>query len=185
MKLKGLTEISTNKREYSRISTLLPFGVRVVPPEEEGLYRAKLYGEPIYSELSTLPEVGDAHLSIWLKTINAKLDAIMRMLAIYQEGFQALPTKPVTLSGNGMDYLSEASIPEGSLLEIKMILFSLPPVAVQIYGQVLSCTAKQEQNRIGLKFLDMDDHVRDEIVRFVFEREREALRAKRGEKDYP
>jgi hypothetical protein len=30
----------------------------------------------------------------------------------------------------------------------------------------------------------MDDHIRNEIVRFVFEKERELLRAKRGETDF-
>jgi len=173
-----------NKRDFSRVSTLLPFGLRITSPEEHDTFRAKLYGEAIYSELSTLPEIGDAHLSVWLKTLNAKLDAVMRMIALYQGGFQSLPLKPVTISAGGMDFLHEADIPLGSILEIKVILFSLPPVAVQLYGKVLSSGPQNDQFRIALKFLVMDEHIRNEIVRFVFEKEREILRAKRGEKDF-
>jgi len=173
-----------NRREFSRVSTLLPFGLRIISPEERNTSRAKLYGEAIYSELSTLPEIGDAHLSVWLKTLNAKLDAVMRMIAIYQGGFQSLPLKAVTISAGGMDFLFETDFPLGSVLEVKIILFSLPPVAVQLYGEVLSSRPQNGQFRIALKFLGMDEHIRNEIVRFVFEKEREILRAKRGEKDY-
>lgn len=172
-----------NKREFSRVTTLLPFSARVLPPEEQDVSRAQLFGEAIYSELSTLPEIGDAHLSVWLKTINAKLDAVMRMIAIYQGGFQSLPLKSVTISANGMDFPFDTDIPVAGIVEVKVILFSLPPVAVQLYGKVLSASKNHSQYRIALKFLDMDDHIRNEIVRLVFEKEREFLRAKRGEKD--
>lgn len=183
MKSTSSVQSSRNKREFSRVATLLPFSSRVISQEERHISQSKLFGEPIYSELSTLPEIGDAHLSIWLKTINAKLDAVMRMIAIYQGGFESLPLKSVTISANGMDYISDTDTPKGGIMEIKVILFSLPPVAIQIYGEVLSAIKIRDQFRIALKFLPMDDHIRNEIVRFVFEKEREILRGKRGEKD--
>ncbi len=180
MKMQNQQEASANKREFSRVQTMLPFSSRVLPSEERPVPVAKLFGEPIYSELSTLPEIGDAHLSVWLKTINAKLDAVMRMIAIYQGGFEALPSKPMTISANGMDFLSDTDVTIGAIMEVKIILFSLPPVAVQLYGEVLSSSKSENQHRIAVKFLNMDDHIRNEIVRFVFEKEREILRAKRG-----
>lgn len=184
MKKEDQEQTPANKREFSRVTTMLPFSTRILSPDEQPVPSAKLFGEAIYSELSTLPEIGDAHLSVWLKTINAKLDAVMRMIAIYQGGFEALPSKPVTISANGMDFLFDSDIATGTFMEVKIILFSLPPVAVQIYGEVLSSGKSEEQYRIALKFLSMDDHIRNEIVRFVFEKEREILRAKRGEKDF-
>lgn len=180
MKKQSQKEASANKRAFSRVHTMLPFSSRVLSSEERPVPTAKLFGEPIYSELSTLPEIGDAHLSVWLKTINAKLDAVMRMIAVYQGGFEALPSKPVTISANGMDFLSDAVMAVGAIVEVKIILFSLPPVAVRLYGQVLSAAKSENEYRVALKFLDMDDHIRNEIVRFVFEKEREILRAKRG-----
>jgi hypothetical protein len=184
MKIQSHEQTSMNKRAFSRVTALLPFSARILPPEERTVSGAKLFGEPIYSELSTLPEIGDAHLSVWLKTINAKLDAVMRMIAIYQGGFESLPSKSVTISASGMDFLSDTDIPAGGIMEMKVILFSLPPVAVQLYGEVLTAKKSHGQYRIALKFLAMDDHIRNEIVRFVFEKEREILRAKRGEKDF-
>jgi hypothetical protein len=181
MESKLQERTATNKREYSRVAALLPFSARIITPEEQTVSRAKLFGEPIYSELSTLPEIGDAHLSVWLKTINAKLDALMRMMAIYQGGFQSLPVKAITISANGLDYPDADVVPVGSVLEMKIILFSLPPVAVQLYGEVISSRKRHEQYRIAVKFQGMDEHIRNEIVRFVFEKEREILRTKRGE----
>jgi c-di-GMP-binding flagellar brake protein YcgR len=83
-----------------------------------------------------------------------------------------------------MDFFSDIDIPKGGIVEIKVILFSLPPVAIQIYGEVLKASKIRDQFRVALKFLPMDDHIRNEIVRFVFEKEREILREKRGEKDF-
>jgi hypothetical protein len=185
MKLNSHKQTAMNKREFSRVAALLPFSSRLIPAEERDVSRAKLFGEAIYSELSTLPEIGDAHLSVWLKTINAKLDAVMRMIAIYQGGFESLPLKSVTISANGMDFLSDMDIPTGGIVEVKVILFSLPPVAVQLYGEVLASSKSHGQYRIALKFLAMDDHIRNEIVRFVFEKEREILRAKREGMENP
>ncbi|MDX9746045.1 MAG: PilZ domain-containing protein [Syntrophales bacterium] len=184
MRTENKRQGEDNKREYSRVYAMLPFASRICSPEEQPLPQAKLFGEPLYSEFSTLPEIGDAHLSVWLKTINTKLDAIMRMIAIYQGGFEALPSKPVTISANGMDFFADADAAVGTLMEVKIILFSLPPVAVQLYGEVRSSVKSGNQHRLALRFLDMDDHIRNEIVRFVFEKEREILRAKRGEKEF-
>jgi len=171
-------------REFSRIATLLPLAVRVVPPEECDLSRAKIFGEAIYSEYSTLPEISDTHLSMWLKTINAKLDAILNILTFSQAGFSSLVSHSVTISASGMAFLLEEDIPVDACVEMKMLLFSLSPVAVQVYGKVLTVKKQDSRYRVAVKFSSMDDHVRDEIVRFVFEKEREILREKKGEKGY-
>lgn len=175
---------SINNREFSRIATLLPLAVRVISPEEWEISHAKLFGEAIYSEYSSLPEISDAHLSAWLKTINAKLDTIMNILTFSQAGFDSLVPHSATISASGMAFLMEEDIPVDACVEMKVLLFSLPPVAVQVYGKVLTVEKRDNRYRIAVKFSPMDDQIRDEIVRFVFEKEREILRGKKGEKDY-
>jgi hypothetical protein len=184
MSYGGTENGSAENREFSRITTLLPFTVRVISPEEWGISRARLFGDAIYSEYSTLPEISDAHLSVWLKTINAKLDTILNILTLSQAGFDSLPPHSATVSASGMAFFLEDDIPADTYVEIKMLLFSLSPVAMQIYGKVLAAKKKNDQYRIAVKFSPMDDQIRDEIVRFVFEKEREILREKKGENSY-
>jgi len=175
---------SVKNREFSRITTHLPLAVRVISPEEWAVSQARIFGEAIYSEQSTLPEINDTHLSVWLKTINAKLDTIMSILTFSQAGFDSLVPHSTTISANGMAFLLKDTIPVDACVEIKILLFSLATVAVQIYGKVLTVKEQESQYRIAVKFSSMDDQVRNEIVRFVFEKEREMLRERKGEKDY-
>ncbi|MDR2861744.1 MAG: PilZ domain-containing protein [Syntrophobacterales bacterium] len=175
---------SAKNREFSRITTLLPLAVRVISSEEWGISRARIFGEAIYSEYSTLPEISDTHLSMWLKTINAKLDTIMNILTLSQAGFDSLPPRSVTISASGMAFLQKDDIPADTCVEIKVLLFALSPVAAQIYGKVLTVKKQDDQYKIAVKFSPMDDQIRNEIVRFVFEKEREILREKKEEKGY-
>lgn len=175
---------SAKNREFSRITTFLPLAARVISLEEWEASRPKLFGDAIYSEHSTLPEIDDARLSIWLKTINAKLDAMMNIITLSQAGFDSLVPHYATISASGMAFLFAEDIPVDACMEIKILLFSLSPVAVKIYGKVLTVKKQNNQYKIAIKFSPMDDHIRDEIVRFVFEREREFLREKKGEKGY-
>jgi len=46
-------------------------------------------------------------------------------------------------------------------------------------GEVTSIKTKDGGSEVAVKFVLIDDEVRDEIVRFVFEKEREILRGKR------
>jgi len=52
-------------------------------------------------------------------------------------------------------------------------------VALYVYGEVVAADRRNDGYEIGLKFVAMDDEIRDEICRFVFERERQILREKR------
>jgi len=53
-------------------------------------------------------------------------------------------------------------------------------VALYVYGEVVAADRRNDSFEIGLKFVAMGDEIREEICRFVFERERQILREKRG-----
>jgi c-di-GMP-binding flagellar brake protein YcgR len=44
---------------------------------------------------------------------------------------------------------------------------------------VVNCEPKDKGYRVGLKFINIDEDVRDNIVKFVFHRQRQILRQKR------
>ncbi|MDI6727722.1 MAG: PilZ domain-containing protein [Thermodesulfovibrionales bacterium] len=166
-------------REFSRVDAHVPFAVRLVPPEERPNIKSKISGETILAEFQTLTDVEDKLLSDWLKMLNAKLDSIISMLTFQREGFGSLPFVQVNISGGGLGFNSKEKYNQGDVLEIKMLLPMMPPVALYIYGEVVKIEQQINSYAIAVKFIAMDEDIRDEIVKFVFRRQREMLREKR------
>jgi len=61
-----------------------------------------------------------------------------------------------------------------------MILPMHQPLALYVYAKVVNVDSRQDASILSVEFVMMDDMIRDELIRFVFEREREILREKRG-----
>jgi hypothetical protein len=172
-------ETETNRREYSRVYAYIPLAVRKVMPDEHAVVRARLAGDSVLPGSVIVPELGDRMLSEWLRMINGKVDSIIRMLTLQSEGFQCLPAKAVQISGSGLSFSSAEPFDPGDLLEMKMILTVGHPMAIFAYGEVIKAERQTSGHVVAVSFVKMDDPIRDEIVRFVFEREREILREKR------
>lgn len=166
-------------REFSRVDAHVPFAVRLVPPEERPNIKAKISGESILAEFQTLTEVEDKLLADWLKMLNAKLDAIINILTFQREGFSSLPFARVNISGGGLSFSAKERFNPGDVLEIKMMLPMLPPVALYLYGEVVKVERQIDCYITAVKFIAMDEDIRDEIVKFVFRKQRELLREKR------
>ncbi|MEQ8254255.1 MAG: PilZ domain-containing protein, partial [Smithellaceae bacterium] len=114
----------------------------------------------------------------WLKTINSKLNSIIRMMTMHHEGFDQLPLKKVNISGGGISFSADKPFSPGDIIEFKLILTMQYPLSLFLYGEVVENKHNPEHNT-SVHFIAIDDFVRDEIIRFVFEREREILREKR------
>ncbi len=171
------------RREFSRVNTWVPFEYRRVPKEEWGNLRSRFLGPATTREAPGPHESGNQPLVEYLKKLDMKLDLLIHMLAIQQEGFHDLPCRAVNISGGGIGFPTGEELTVGDVLEIKMLLSHPHPVAVYVYGKVAKCMRTGEGFYAGARFVWMDETVRDEIVRFVFERERELLREKRGNQE--
>jgi hypothetical protein len=170
-----------NAREFSRVEAVLPLAVRRLPGAASSRPVARISGASALADFRYAPTLDQGVLPEWLCLLSEKLDAIIRMLTLQQEGFHGLPETDVVLSGSGMRFASDERFAPGDLLELKMILPLAPPAALYVYAHVVSGDAPDDAaGHTAVKFLDMDDAVRDKVIRFVFEREREALREKRG-----
>jgi hypothetical protein len=168
-----------NKREYSRVDSYLPLEYRLIPKEKKDSYRARLAGETILAEFKELPHPDDQLIAKWLQNINAKLDEILRMLTIQHDGFHCLNLTKVNISGGGMSFNSEQNFAPGDILELKLMLLLQKPVAIFLYGEVLDIAKPNPEYNTSVQFINMDESIRDEIIRFVFETEREILRERR------
>lgn len=168
-----------NKREYSRVDAYLPLEFRKVSPEHKAGVRARLAGETILAEFKELPNPDDQLIAQWLQTINAKMDEILRLLTIQHDGFHCLSLTKVNISGGGMSLNTQQTFAPGDVLEVKVMLMLQKPLAVFLYGEVIDNDKPHPDYDTSIRFINMDEFVRDEIIRFVFETEREILREKR------
>ena len=175
-----LTEANENRREFSRVRACIPFSYQVIPDPSNHYMKSRTVNNTFISDFSAMPSVEDQRYGEWLKLINSKVDEIIRMLTLQREGFSTLPFKKITISGSGMGFQSPEPLPVGTIIEVRTVLTIQSAVALYIYGEILKTDPLETGYDIGFRFINMDDFVRNEIIRFVFEREREMIREKRG-----
>lgn len=166
-------------REFSRVDARIPLDVRVVPAEERKDIHSRIAGQTVMTEFQSLPDLEDRVLGDWLKMLNSKLDTLLNMLTFQREGLASLPFTPVNISAAGLGFISKQWYNKGDVLEMRMMLPMMPPVALYVYGDVVKVEKQVNVYNIAVKFIEMDDEIKDEIVKFVFKRQREMLRDKR------
>lgn len=168
-----------NKREYSRVDSHLPLEYRLIPRDQKDSVRSRLAGEMLLAEFKELPNPDDQLISLWLQNINAKLDVLIRMMTLHYDGFNCLQMTKVNISGGGMSFKTETNFSPGDVLEIKVSLLQQKPVSMFLYGEVVESSTSTPEYNTSVQFINMDDSIRDQLIRFVFETEREILREKR------
>jgi len=166
-------------REFSRVDAYLPLQVRIVPAEERETIKSRTSGQAVSTDALNLPDLQDKLLNEWIKLLHSKLDAIMNMLVMQREGFGAMPVIRVNISGGGLGFFSEERYSTGTIVELKLVLPLIPPVALFVYGEVVKVDVLTDAYWVATKFVSMDEDVRDEIVKYVFRRQREILREQR------
>lgn len=163
-------------REFSRVDANIPLSVRLVTEEEKPNIRARISGDLTIISPTPYEEPSDKTLAEWLKCINSKLDFLINLLSIKQEGFSSLPVKHVNIGGGGISFFSDTSFNIGDVIELKTVLELLYPVAMYLYGKVLSCEKIDGEYKVAVEFINIDEDIRDYIVRFVFHRQRQIIR---------
>jgi hypothetical protein len=168
-----------NQREFSRVEAFIPLEFRLIDQQERLSIRSHVSGETILAEFKSLPDPDNQLIAEWLQTINAKLNSIIRMMTIQHEGFNNLTIRKINIGGGGMSFSTGQSFQPGDVLELKMMLTMQRPLALFLYGEVVEVSKRNPEYDTSVQFIAIDDFIRDEVVRFVFEREREILREKR------
>ena len=175
-----MAEEQFNKmREFSRVDAYIPMQIRLVPAEERETVRSRVSGMTTSIETRDLPDLQDKLLNDWVRLLNSKLDAIVNMLVLQREGFGSMPVTRVNISGGGLGFFSRERYAIGSIIEAKIVLPMMPPVALFVYGEVVKIDLLTNVYSIATKFVAMDEDVRDEVVKYVFRRQREILREQR------
>jgi hypothetical protein len=169
-----------NLREFSRVDAVIPLEVRLISPEECRNLRSFIAGETTLPEYQIPPEVDDIILAEWLKMLNAKLDAIIGLLSDTHEKVTVTSQKMVNISGGGLSFDSTDRYQMGDVLEMKLMLPIIPSYTLYVYGEVVNVRTEDDINQTAVKYITIDDEIRDHIVKFVFKTQRDIIRKKRG-----
>lgn len=174
-----------NKRKYFRVVAKIPMEVQFVPLNERGdtLISEVLHESTVPMKSVLSPNQDDWDLIDWMKVLNEKLDIIMTALS------QGKPPSAVTrstagmemtfvnISAGGMSFISKKAYNPNDVLSMKMVLPETPPIALRAYGEVVFCKAVKTDFDVNVNFVHMSNEIRNYIANFVFNREREILRA--------
>lgn len=166
-------------REFSRVEAHIPLAVRLIKENEKNKIKARLIGDISFISNKPIDEPLDKALADWLKLLNAKLDFLISLITMDQQGFSTLPINKVDISAGGISFVSEYSYDIGDILEIKTVIENPTPLALYLYGQVIRCENIDNEFLVSVKFINIDEDVRDHIIKFVFHRQRQILRQKR------
>lgn len=169
-----------NKREYSRVQAHIPLEIRLVSREEIKDLQSRTDKGSI-SLMDPPNDVEDPQLAEWLRFLNVKMDTILRHLDNEHENINNMILKSIMIGGGGFSFVSTEKFSLGDTLEVKMLLPSSTPLLLYLYCEVVQSEERCDGFFTALRFILMEDNIRDNILRFVFEKEREILRAKRKE----
>jgi hypothetical protein len=169
-----------NKREYSRVQAHIPLEIRIVSPEQRRDLQSRT-NQKIVPLMNPPNDVEDPQFAEWLRFLNVKMDMILRYLDKEHENSSNMILKSVMIGGGGFSFVSTEKFLPGDTLEVKMLLPSSIPLLLYLYCEVVHSEERCDGHFNALRFILMDDAIRDKILRFVFEKEREILRAKRKE----
>lgn len=166
-------------RTYSRVEAYLPLTVQPVPLAEKKYVKSRMCGELLLVDFGWMPDLEGEPQLAYLDGLNQKVDRVIDMLTLQCGGFHALPFRYVSLSGGGLTFSHPRAFSPGDILEFKLILSIAQPVALFVYGEVVAVEKRTAGHDITVQFIQTDDRIRDLLVRFVFQTEREMLRERK------
>ena len=178
-----LKQMWTEKRGYFRVDDV--FDIRIKKVRHDAvLKKSRIFpGYGVEAPCKDYPgEKKSPELWEMLVHINNKLDLIMERLDLACKEHMNSESRMVNvnLSASGVRFAIDEKVEIGDVIEIKMLLPSYPPIGILTYGNVVRVNdAGNGQYEIALHFLDMEDEVRNEIIKYAVKRQRDIIRKQR------
>lgn len=128
-----------------------------------------------------------------LNSINRKLDFIIKHLEKSgEENIFNREPEEVNISGSGIRFKSNEDFKAGEFLDIKLVLPISSGIIIELIGQVVRCNSLSEKaadsdeklNEVAVEFAAINEDDREFIIRYVFKRQRELLRAEEDSSSY-
>jgi hypothetical protein len=182
--------LEEEKRGYFRVNDVISVVVNPIDIEKENVeeHLKTAAGSKAFSlfDVSETTVVDAEHITAdfyentklynEITEIKAKLDFIINHLMLDKEGLLSADKKLVNISASGIRFTVKEPVNVKDIMEIKLLLPTLPPVAVFAYGEVKRVKALEDETyEIALEYLNMGDSVRDEIIQYTLSHQRERI----------
>ena len=115
-----------------------------------------------------------------LETLEHKLNFLIT-LQLEKEDKTEYDQRLVNLSATGMGFSTQKQCKKGDKLKITVNLPLFPPVKLELLGEVVSISPKNKHQSgpwIGISFLFRCEQEEEIIIKYLFKRQRERIRAK-------
>jgi len=146
---------------------------------------ARYVSEDVETQTNIPPEIINE-----INSIHRKLDFIIKHLGGVEEEniFNREPVE-VNISGSGLGFKCSEDYKPEDYLDIKLVLPISSGIIIELIGQVVRCNSLSEKtadsderlNEIAVKFAAVNEDDREFIIRYVFKRQRELLRAEEND----
>jgi hypothetical protein len=134
--------------------------------------------KPSYNQnYNKLNNQNNAEMYEMISEIKTKLDFIINHFMLEKEGLLTAEKKLVNISASGIRFVVDHPVKVNDVLEIKLLLPTYPPVAVFAYGEAKRVKKLDgDKYEVCLKYLNMGESVRNEIVQYTLSHQRETIR---------
>jgi hypothetical protein len=128
-----------------------------------------------------IPYTHDAKSNHEIWELNRKLDLIILMFLTdeFKELIRSSP-KDVNISAGGIRFLSQTPLDVMDIIEFHMVLPMSPLLYIRVIAEVIRVKTLaiegREQHSIVARFLSLDQEIKEDIVHYIFKRQREILR---------
>ena len=167
------------RREYFRVSTVLPLRARVLDPTEKDQIEGEI-------QLRRTPDLSsiDPALASRLDAIEDRLDRILEAIDRSPEAWVTPGgMTPIQLSGGGIRFPVRDAVPAGALLLIELVLGGVPRRQVRATARALAEKPPrgEDEPHAAVQFETITPEDRDAVVAYTLEvQRRETLRRKSG-----
>jgi hypothetical protein len=128
-----------------------------------------------------IPYTHDAQTNHEILELNRKLDIIILMFLTdeFKELIRSSP-KDVNISAGGIRFISQTPLDVMDIIEFHMVLPMSPLLYVRLVAEAIRvktlAVEGREQHSIVARFLHLDPDTKEDIVHYIFKRQREILR---------
>lgn len=171
-----------DRREYFRVDDQIILRYRVVAPDAINNTPAERHFDnaDVFALLRELRQIDQENntvlrslaetnreLSIYLKSVNRKIDLIAGALAVMDEAQQLQSPQPVSISETSLSFYAETELAVGTFVALELIL--LPQhTGLAIYGEVIAKRDNQDRH-VVVQFVRLRDGDRQLLARHIMQ----------------
>jgi len=173
--------MNPTNRTFSRVRTRLKAYFRLAEPDTLPMHLGCLGCE---EQKVNIEDLRSPHLPkeffVFLLNMDSKLNMLLNILSSNRLTDEyPYQGEIIELSGAGLKFRSDLKLKAGTFLEMAIAVSSLPPKLIGVVGELIRIEQLNEKNVYVLKYSAIRESDREQIVQFVFQEQREALREQR------